>query len=454
MKNFKKVLLAAGLLLLVLSVYKCTNDGSESPAVLEAKLSQNYINPPIPELNLAYTEFKIQPQQESTLKTTSGAVIHIPKNAFLDQNGNPVLEEVDLSFRDFYHPLEFYLAGIPMTYMVNGEEMVFESAGMFELNATSNGQELFVNPENKISVDLVSWSDSTEFNVYHYDTISGNWMDQGKDSLSISNRQDELDQLPIIPQKPKVATPYSFKLIDDTNNFPEISQFENVLFEPFDYSKCAISDALEMQVNLLENGVFEVVSRIFNQENRCLCYMAFEKGAQYDAALQIYQEKYADLINEREQRFNEIQSQWDYYNELLRDLQNRQIQQLSGEEKIMRTMTVNNFGFTNCDYPSSYPSGGILSPIYVDKDNNPILLKEVVLVEENTNALFRYEKEVKYNPEKENILWGMTSDNKLAYLTRMDFKNLPNSNNEQTVVMNLMDTEGLNYDDLISVLFD
>ena len=182
--------------------------------------------------------------------------------------------------------------------------------------------------------------------------------------------------------------------------------------------------------------------------------MAFEKWAQYDAALQIYQEKYAHLINEREQRFNEIQSQWDYYNELLRDLQNRQIQQLSGEEKIMRTMTVNNFGFTNCDYPSSYPSGGLLSPIYVDKNNNPLQLKEVVLVEENTNALFRYEKEVKYNPEKENILWGMTSDNKLAYLTRMDFKNLPNSNNEQTVVMNLMDTEGLNYDDLIKILFD
>ena len=36
----------------------------------------------------------------------------------------------------------------------NGEELVFESAGMFEITATNKGNLVQVNPENKIKLQL------------------------------------------------------------------------------------------------------------------------------------------------------------------------------------------------------------------------------------------------------------------------------------------------------------
>ena len=74
---------------------------------------------------------------------------------------------VDLKFRMFSNPLEIYLAGIPMNFTnENGEELVFESAGMFKINASNNGKAVLVNPNSKIKVDAVSFSDDPKFNLY------------------------------------------------------------------------------------------------------------------------------------------------------------------------------------------------------------------------------------------------------------------------------------------------
>ena len=88
------------------------------------------LTPPIPELDITYHHYTINPAQGSIIKAPSGAEIVVPVNAFLDTDGNIVTENVEISYRDFYHPLEFYLAGIPMNFTQDGMDQVFESAGM------------------------------------------------------------------------------------------------------------------------------------------------------------------------------------------------------------------------------------------------------------------------------------------------------------------------------------
>lgn len=88
------------------------------------------------------------------------------------------------------------------------------------------------------------------------------------------------------------------------------------------------------------------------------------------------------------------------------------VKKLIGEEKIIRSLNINNFGFVNCDRPIEYPKGEEVNPIYVDEQDNPIVLENVVLVQKNTNALFRYTATIKYNPDANNLLWGMTKDKK------------------------------------------
>jgi hypothetical protein len=126
---------------------------------------------------------------------------------------------------------------------------------------------------------------------------------------------------------------------------------------------------------------------------------------------------------------------------------------INEEEKILRTLTINNFGFVNCDYPTSYPSGAEINPIYVDENGKPIVLNNVVLVEKNTNALFRYSSNVKYNPSSNNLLWGLTADNKIAFIKNTDFQSLKNSTRRQKVYMHIYNKKVTTYEDVAKVLF-
>ena len=431
MKNKTKVIVIASvILILFLSSRSCAKKEKEIVSKApETNKTTVQIQPPLPELDILVQQFEINPSQSNVLVSKGGAKINIPANAFLDKDGKVVKRKVKVSFREFYTPVDFYLAGIPMNYNDNGVDKVLESVGMVELTASLNKSELFVNPSSKIKVDIKSWTKSKDFNLYDLDKTTGKWIEKGKDSISTFNNNRVL---PTVPPIPIIATANAFKIIDDTKMFPEIENYKDVLFEPINLSKCNISNAQEMIVKPLKDGVFEVTSILkygsFRKENTCLCYLAFEAGKDYSEAMKIYQNKYAKILKERNLHINE-------------------------EEKILRTLTINNFGFVNCDYPTSYPSGAEINPIYVDENGKPIVLNNVVLVEKNTNALFRYSSNVKYNPSSNNLLWGLTADNKIAFIKNTDFQSLKNSTRRQKVYMHIYNKKVATYEDVAKVLF-
>jgi hypothetical protein len=459
MKNRIKIIIAVGVVIIaLLSIRNCSCNRPktiEKPVVL----NNTYLltNPPLPSLDIPYQTFTIDPSKPNVVYSKFGAKINIPANAFLDKQGNLIKEKVEISFREFYNPLDFYLAGIPMNYEDDGVDKVLESGGMVELTAKSNNQELFVNPTNKIAVDLFSWTKSKDFNLYDLDKKNGQWIEKGKDAINVTTITADNNELPAIPPLPKIATPASFTIIDDTKSFPEIEDYKNVHFEPIDISKCEISDAQEMKVKPLKNGIFEVTSIVklgsFIKENKCLCYLAFEEGKDYNNALKTYQKKYSKLIEKRKVISDKIKFEWDKYFGIVKEYNKLEIKDLSGEEKIIRTLTINNFGFVNCDTPKSYPSGGEINPIYVDEKGKPIVLDNVVLVEKNTNALFRYSNKVKYNPSSDNLLWGLTKENKIAYIKNVDFSSLIKTSEKQKVYMRIHPQKVNTYDEVANVLF-
>jgi hypothetical protein len=460
MKNRIKILLGVSVILIaLLSLQKCSCS-KQKDQVKKVVASNNYklLNPPIAELDIPYQKFEIDPTQPNVLYSKSGAKINIPADAFLDSEGKVIRDKVQISFREFYNPLDFYLAGVPMNYTENGVEKVFESGGMVELNANSNNKELFVNPSNKIDVAISSWTKSKEFNLYDLEKTTGKWIEKGKDSINSTAMNEDDKLLPQMPPLPVVASSSSFNIIDETKNFPEIEEYKNVLFEPIDVSKCKITDAFEMRVKPLKNGIYEVTSIIkyggLNIENKCECYLAFEPGKDYNRALKVYQKKYAKLLAKRKIISDKLKKERDNYNAILLAYNKQNIKNLDGEEKIIRTLTINNFGFVNCDYPTSYPSGAEINPEYVDENDQPISLNNVVLVDKNTNALFRYTKKVKFNPNTENILWGLTVDNKIAFLKGNDFSTIKNTTEKQKVRMHVSKGNLKTYDDIANVLFN
>jgi hypothetical protein len=416
-------------LTMITTVLLCSCEGKKKEVTVKKEVETTFkIIPPIPKVDIAYQNFTVEPDSATVLTTPRGTKIRIPSNAFLDKDGNSVKGKVDITFREFYSPLDFYLAGIPMKYNENGIEKVFESGGMVEINATSNKKEVFVNPKNKIKVDMLSWTKSEEFNAYDLDKISGKWIEKGKDSIAISKKENELKSLPVILPIPRVATSSSFRIVVDKDLYPEIAIYENVLFEPVNPSKCRVRDAQEFRIKPLKNGIYEVISILkignYMEEHKCECYLAFEKGEDYNKALKISQKKYASLIKKREV-----------------------------ESKIIRTLEINNFGFVNCDLPINYPQGGEFNPIFVDEKGNSLQLSGVVLVESNTNALFRYTTIVKYNPNNKNVLWGITNKGKIAYIKGDDFNVIVSKSSEQKIKMHVSKENIETYQDLKKIIF-
>ena len=170
------------------------------------------IKPPISNALIKYNEFEINPTKDTIIKHKSGAVIEIPKNAFLNANGDIITEDVNLKFRSFSNPLEIYLAGIPMTAEINGEKMVYESAGMFEIKADKNEEKLYVNKESKIKVTLESFENDTNFNTYDLEEETGVWIETGKDEIQVKSKEEELSKIPKRPTPPKKAGRYAFQI--------------------------------------------------------------------------------------------------------------------------------------------------------------------------------------------------------------------------------------------------
>ena len=464
MSTKRKMRFSFLILLITTITISCKNQNESD--LKNTPINKSIFSVPFTDIQIENTSYQISNVSDTVLSYKTGSKIVIPKNAFLDKEGKPIKGSVKLIYREFTNPFDIYLGGIPMVYNDSaGIEQVFETAGMFEINAYSQQQPVYPNPENKIQVQMNSFQKGNEYNVYQLDTVTGKWTDLGKDKVEIEDYNKSIASLPQVPLAPKKAGQFSFSIGDDTDNYPGLNIYENVLFEPVDNKSVGFTST-EIKIKDLGNGIFEVLFIVdaygVHKEESSNCYLAFEQGLDYDNAMKVYQNKYKKLINKREKKKQEIEMQWENYFDvkqqyvdlgLLNLFYKKEVTILSGEEKVTRTLQVSGFGFINCDYPTSYPQGAELLAKFNDTQGNEIILNNIVLVEKGRNAIFRYTTKVKFNPQEENILWGITNDNKLAYLKADEFKKVNRINGEYTFTMNVHSENLKTYEDICNVLF-
>jgi hypothetical protein len=450
----------------VLIISSCKNKTDRGQGDTADKI-QSVIKPPVENVNIPYVNYSIDANKDTTFTySRTGSNIHVPENAFLDSTGKVVEGEVNLEYREFANAFDIYLAGVPMQYDSAGNEMVFETAGMLEINATSGGEPVFVNPENKIRVEMNSFHSGKQYNLYHLDTATGEWTNIGKDSVMQKNHDEELSELPEVPPKPRKAGNYSFSVEDTTGKCPELADYENVLFDPVDGQSCGYN-ATKIEVKELHSGKYEVTfivkyeGTLVNEE-KCICYLAFKEGADYNNAMNVYQRKYKSLIEKRRKMKKQIEEKWEQYYKIRQKYADagvldlfykKEVRNTKGKNKIIRSLEISNFGFVNIDCPSDYPQGAALTAHFKDKNGNSLRLSNVVLVERGRDALFRYKKVIRFNPAKENILWGITQNGKLAYYTTEGFQSIDQKNGDFNFTMNIHQKELKSYEDIMEVLF-
>ncbi|MBL7885022.1 MAG: hypothetical protein JNL69_13195 [Bacteroidia bacterium] len=452
------------------------------------------IAPPIEGLNIPYTTYKVMAENGGTFEFKTGSTFTVPKNAFVNQNGTILKGEVEIRYREFHDMVDVFVAGIPMTYDSAGTRYHFESAGMLEMLAYQNGEQVYMAKDKSIEVQLASNNSDPKFNLYKLDTLKNNWSCLGKDKIVSTSTKNEftedmsheqiviannlkeleikkstistekqnkvstLPQLPIEPKKPQKSKDdfYTFNLAVDPKEFPELVVYKDVLFEVgaenknFSKSMYDITwDNAYIKNGTVKNENYMLTLQKGNKKYDLIVYPVFE-GKSYDNAIKTFQEKfekYNSALVKRETQEKQIEAEYqtklaeikrkqDELERKWKAEQNNQFNAMDTEQKVKRLFTMNSFGVYNCDNPMSYPKGANYNAQLSNNNGAKLLIYDVYLVDKSLNAMFTFTKNpiynFSYNPQTNNILWTV-EHGKLYYLLPEDFKSLKNGSGFATI---------------------
>ena len=130
---------------------------------------------PLLELKTKPAVFKINPKEAKTIELPSGSSISIPANAIVDENGNPIDGEVEITWNEYHSVTDQILSGISMKYDSAGVTHDFLSGGMFTIKGFHDGKPVFIAEDKAVQIDLASLSPQEQFNFYQQDEETGSW---------------------------------------------------------------------------------------------------------------------------------------------------------------------------------------------------------------------------------------------------------------------------------------
>ncbi|MCE9540922.1 MAG: hypothetical protein K8R85_17145 [Bacteroidetes bacterium] len=460
------------------------------------------INPPLEGVNIPYKIYKVIAEKGASLDFKTGSKMVIPQNAFVDENGKLLKGEVELRYREFHDAVDFFVAGIPMTYDSAGQRYHFESAGMMEMLAYQNGKPVNVAPEKSINVELASNYKGTEYNLYKLDTVKNNWSCLGKDKVvakierpeatpSVSKQLNEVQEtaeyktietkkvlvqkekevkiasLPKLnpePKKPEEAKKdkYTFNIDVNPKEYPELAVYKGVLFEVGTENKNFTSSMYDETWDeaIIKDGTkkgenYLLTLKKDSKKHDIVVYPVFE-GKNYEKAVNDFQTKFTKYnVTLEKRKADEIKIEEEYQAKLLalqkqqeefelkwKQEEANQFKLMSTDEKVKRMFAVNSFGVYNCDKPSLYPKGvSCLANLTNEKDVK-LMCYDVFLVDRAKNGIFSYTKnpitQFSFDPKSTNLLW--TVDNGVLYWLKPEqFSAIKSSEGMSNLTMNRVD---------------
>lgn len=450
---------------------------------------------PFANITLPAANYSVNPAIgfETTYEPT-GARINIPENAFVDETGAVITESVNVRYYQFTDATKIYGAGIPMTYEEGGENYHFESAGMIEVRAFVNGEQVFANPDKSITVELPTQQTSSDFVMYYLDEGEVKWRFAGEDNLryesnllaeatndnwdywateegfqmrnqieeaeeSFNTTQQKLQTLiaqkPIEPKKVD-PTKERFLPVFSANEFPELAGYEHLMFEVGvenpqgilkSYDGTVVGDMVITQGT--ERGTYDVrfaTNAGFVDVVGCVPVYSAET---YPTALTRYTDAIEEFYIEKgalERTSNEAKT-------MLENLM-IQVQEITiggavnnfitpvannAASTVIRVFTIKSFGIYNCGSPQNLPSQAMVKATFIDQNGNDINPAAVWLAEKDRVVMFTYSnnsfEEFRFNPEARNVLWTVTDTGELAVFNEEDFSNMKKIKGKYEFVM-------------------
>ncbi|MEQ8909650.1 MAG: hypothetical protein RIC95_10690 [Vicingaceae bacterium] len=115
----------------------------------KSTVTKSSLNDPYSNSMVESQYFDVSTETDTIIEGKNGTIIQVPQGAFKDENGNIVTGNVQLELAEPESLDEFLLSGISSK---SGNELL-ESKGVFYLNASQNGKQLFINKETPIYIE-------------------------------------------------------------------------------------------------------------------------------------------------------------------------------------------------------------------------------------------------------------------------------------------------------------
>lgn len=133
------------------------------------------VKQPIPGININDTSYTFNSNTVSSFQYYSGSILSFDKNAFMYDDGKDYQGTVRIFYREFRNPVEIMLSGIPMTNNDNGEQKLFKSGGMYQIEAYDiNNKPLITKSDTAVKINFALTDTSANFKFYSLNN-NGSW---------------------------------------------------------------------------------------------------------------------------------------------------------------------------------------------------------------------------------------------------------------------------------------
>ena len=381
------------------------------------------ITPPFNSVDVPFQNFNVTNSSAQTLNLDNGTSIEIPANAFVDANGNAINSEVEISYREFHTAADILASGIPMKASFNGINGDMQTAGMFEINASVNNQEVFVAEGKNIGVNMASNVDGDNYDFWELNQESGAWENLGGSSAQPNVKKQEAQKTIANLSKIKTPTPpaqfdkakpvLNFDL--NLDNYPELKSMKNIFWQftgngenpknnPWVFKEKWTS--ADIKKGARGNEYIMVLKS--DKKNFSTTVCPSQKGKEFDEALSDYEtalREYKSTSTTKEERMNFMKRQADF----------------------VRSFQIQDMGIYNCDALISNPDAMAFQAKFDFGPDVPVAHNKVnvYLITNDARSVIAYpytrRNNFLFDPGMDNQLIAILPNNKYATFSQQDF---------------------------------
>jgi hypothetical protein len=460
-------------------------DNNITPKDDFADVKNNYIISPAQQFDVPKEHFEIQAEAGGTIRyDKTGSTVMIPPDALVDKNGNQVKGDVDILYREFHTPKEIFFSGIPMDYDVNGEKCFFESAGMIDISASQNGEEVFIKKGKEIKFNMSTDNTHQEVKLYELDKTQKKWKELGEAPVITTDTKVATKQKQWLPVYKSTSRTY----LGNSNVFLSINRMD-IGIDPVTKKKEKYL-TIGIRINHYQNRneekkeneqkykdakVFGKLSFVVKGMNRrhfrkMMANLNMPDGYRDDFKITeltridfvdpefpnkvtlrfTYKEKQVDMPVDIRYAYNmSTKRKTKYFNTFaafnMNEFPGRAQEKTSTKQIIdhydsvdvqavwtnksivQREFTSRSFGILNCDQPQSLPTGMVANAAF-NTDDKPILPSDVCLVDFDKNTLFTYYSymfpKFQFNPNTRNFVFTILNDGNVAFMLPDEFTSI------------------------------